>query len=332
MIRSSTRENRGTSDIRPTVAATAALSTKPAIAPKAAALFTSPYDPIMIGEHDRQESESEEQQAIRVLQAARHQFQGLSDIIDAPRPGSVLMLEREHTAREPIDLLVMAQRSRAVENLERLFAMMIDDENRRVLAYPFSGYSLIRASIEASSVGLWLIQSDVKKTRVLRALQLSYRHAADALHLAETIADVVTIREVKEQTDRILGRLNELKDTVAPLRQSTLGPPPKYTDILKSVSRRVAGPRSPYSINSPLVIWKISSAFLHGSDSLTRALSDMRQTADFDDGIATFEITPSLRMLASSAAICVDQLLFLDQRYTHLATHDHAGRETPPTA
>lgn len=290
---------------------------------------TPPYDPRMIGRHDRQESESEEQQAIRVLQIARLQFSSMAESLPSPRAGSMLMVEREHTAREPIDAMFVAQRVRSVENLERLFAMMIDDEGGRVLAYPFSGYSLIRAAIESSAVALWLIQPGRKQGRVMRALQRSYRHATDALKLAETIASDDVVREVREQTQRVIERLEELKNSLNALRQVELGPPPSHTDILKAVSDRPPGPNGKYALSSPLVVWKVSSAFIHGSDGVTRALSDIRQVAEFDGGVGTFEVTPSLRMLASSAAVCVELLRRADARYVELASHDYAGREVP---
>ena len=178
----------------------------------------------MIGSHDRQESESEEQQAIRVLQVARLQFSSIAESLPSPRPGSMLMVERQYTAREPIDAMFVAQRVCSVENLERLFAMMIDDEDSRVRAYPFSGYSLIRAAIESAAVALWLIQPGRKQARVMRALRRSYRHATDALQLAETIAPDDVLRELREQTRRVIERLEELKNSLNSLRQVELAP------------------------------------------------------------------------------------------------------------
>lgn len=126
---------------------------------------------------------------------------------------------------------------------------------------------------------------------------------------------------------KTIDRLNQLKDTVGPLRQVELGPPPRYTAILTAVSpKRRDSNRVGYEISSPLVVWKVSSAFLHGSEQVVRALSDVRQMDEFTDGVASFEITPSIQMLAVSIRTCVDLIAQLDERYIYLATHDYAGR------
>jgi len=281
----------------------------------------------MIGNHDRQETDEQMQPAIYAIQVARVRYRELTDQLLVPLAGSMLDVERAHTALESVDTLVMAHRARATDNLDRVFEMMIDDENERLLAYPFSLYSLIRTAVEAAATCVWLIQSSRKADRVLRALQLTYRNSHEALRFAELIKGAGGASPARKGHAKTIHRLNELKDTVGPLRQLKLGPPPRYTAILTAVSpksrdRTGAG----YEISSPLVVWKMSSAFLHGSSQVVRALSDIRQLDEFTGGVASFEITPSLQMLAVSIRTCVDLVAQLDERYVYLATHDYAGR------
>lgn len=113
----------------------------------------------MIGEHDRQESEQETAIATRLLQMLRDRLETVPETTPAPFVGSILHEERRYTARKPIDTLVASHRTRARENLDRVFSLMIDDANQRIVAYPYSIYPMIRASIESSATGLWLIQS-----------------------------------------------------------------------------------------------------------------------------------------------------------------------------
>lgn len=70
----------------------------------------------------------------------------------------------------------------------------------------------------------------------------------------------------------------------------------------------------------------MSSAFLDSSQQTVRALSDARQMDQFSDGIASFEITPNLQMLAVSIRTCVVLITKRDERYVHLATHVYANR------
>lgn len=280
----------------------------------------------MPGPHDRQETEAEEQAAIALMHAEHDRFTALAHDLPDPAPGSVLQLEQAHTAREPSYTMVISQRARATDNIARLFALSLDIPNAQVRAYPFSGYSLIRAAIESAAVGLWLIQSSRKQTRVLRALQRTRQHEYEAIQFIELIRPPDVVADAKNRHQRILDRLNELKDTVAPLRQRQIGPMPSYTEILKSVSTRDPQDRNLYDIHSPLIAWKISSAFIHGSETVIRALSDVRQLSQYVDGVAQFEVTPSLRLMAGLTSTCVTLLHELDRRYIELATHDPGGR------
>ena len=267
------------------------------------------------------------QPAIWVIQQAQITYRGLADQLDPPRSGSVLDMERVHTARESIDTLVMANRARARENLDRLFEMMIDEDNARLLAYPFSLYSLIRPAVEAAATAMWLIKSNKKKDRVLRALQLSYRSYREAVRFAELIKGKDGAAPAREGIARIVARLNQLKDTVGVLRQVELGSPPRNSAILTAISpKSPTGGRGGYSLSSPLVVWSVASAFLHGSEQVVRGLSDIRQVDEFTDGIASFEVTPSVQMLAISIKTCVELIVALDERYDYLALHDYAGR------
>lgn len=265
------------------------------------------------------------QLAIRAVQIARQRFLQLPQQLDAPLTGSMLHLERDHTKRGSTDTLVMGHRARAHENLERIFSMMIDEEGERLLAYPFSTYSLIRAAVEAAAVAMWLVKSSKKADRVLRALQVDFRDVNETLKLAELLKGKSEAKLARETTQRSIARLNELKDTVGPLRQVQLGNPPTYTAILTAVSPKPKGAKG-YDISSPLIVWKASSAFLHGSDQLIRAFSDIRQVNDFDEGVASFEITPSIQSIAVFVRTVVDLIAELDSRYVFLSTHDYAQR------
>lgn len=281
----------------------------------------------MIGTHDRQETDEQMQLAIRAIQSTRARYQELADQLPPPLSGSMLDAERAHTSRGPVDTLVMTHRARASENLDRVFEMMIDDDNARLLAYPFSLYSLIRTAVEAAATAMWLIKSSKKSDRVLRALQLAYRNSQEALRFAELIKGEDGAAPARKWTAKTIDRLEQLKDTVGPLRQVELGPPPRYTVILRAVSPKSRDSNGAgYEISSPLAVWSASSAFLHGSEQVVRALSDVRQMDEFTDGVASFEITPSIQMLAVSIKTCVELIAQLDERYVHLATRDYAGR------
>ena len=280
----------------------------------------------LLGEYDRLESDDDLNTALRVLHIAQRKFL-TREAVPAVAQGSILDEERRHTARNPIASLVLSQRARALDNIERLFDLMVDTEDGRVTAHPFAPYSLVRAVIEAAATGLWLIQTNRKADRVLRALQLEYRNTTERGRLIELFVPGADLVHEQQRAAQVVDRLNELKDTVPPLRQYALTGPPKYSAIVSAVSARDPdnGGRT-FMLNSPIMVWKSASAFIHGSDDVIRALSDVRQLHEFQSGIATFELTPSLRMLATNALVCVDLIIALEARFAFLASHDYGGR------
>lgn len=283
---------------------------------------------MVIGTHDRQESDEEMRVAVRNIQRIRDIYDELGDLPN-PAPGSVLELERRHTSLHPTDAAVADYRARARDNLDQLFATMMDQESGRLLARPYAQYSMIRAAIEAASMALWLVQSSKKPVRVLRCLQVSYRDVHDRYKLAALLAeDGPKLDAERDRRDKLLRRLDELKNTLDQLEHEKLRNPPQYTEIMQSVSGGAPKPGggSTYEVISPFVIWKLSSAFLHGSTHVTRVLSDIRQVTEFTGGLADFEMTPSLQILSASIGSCVFTLRDADARYAYLATHDHAGR------
>lgn len=265
--------------------------------------------------------------ATLLLQIAKRQLDALTSPAP-PRPGSILHEEGErHTTYEPIYTVVVQHRARATDNLERAFDLMFDAGSAQVLAYPYSLYSLIRTAIESAALALWVIDSEHKTVRVFRSLQLTYRDTNERYQFVKLVAPDAYIASERARQAKVIARLTELKDTVGALRQKPLKDPPKYTEILRAVSERtMRDDTSRYSLASPLVIWKISSAFIHGSGQLVQALSDFRQVTEFNSGIATFEVTPSLQMLAGALHATVDLVARADRRFTQLATHDYAGR------
>jgi hypothetical protein len=276
--------------------------------------------------HDRQESVEEMQTAMTIVNAARSKFQSLSEL-QAPLSGSMLANEARLASYQPAYIIAGSLRASATDNLERLFELMIDEERSQMNAYPYALYSLIRTSVEAAGTAMWAYAPGTKNARIFRSLQLTYRDVADQYEFAKNIATEESLTGARRAFDSTVSRLNQLKDMIGPLRQNTLSRPPKYTQILASSSSFTkVGSRKVYDLRSPLVIWKIASSFIHGSSHLTRNLSDVRQLAEFENGSASFEMTPSLRVLAISIQTCVDLLSDAVDRNAVLATHDYAGR------
>ncbi len=226
-----------------------------------------------MGSHDRRETEEAMEVATGLLLRARARFDTLKEPEEAMEV-SMLAAEIAATAFDPIGYQMARHRTRAVDALEMLMDSMHDRESGRMQARPMAMYALVRMSIEASAMALWTVQSSKKHDRIYRALQVAYANLIEYADFASVVgkeedaAPYIKFRD--DKTKRLIG----LKNEVGTLKQKELTKPPKLWRILTAVSPTVP-PGQPHGVDSPYVIWKMTSAFLHGSDHLTRDLGDL---------------------------------------------------------
>lgn len=267
------------------------------------------------------ETDDEMEAASAVFNLSEMRFKKLGDLPD-PTPGSMLAVENGHTARVPITSQVQMATARARDALEAFSDLTVTAGVLR----PFAHYSLIRQASEGVALARWLLRPDKKYKRVQRSLNLEFTHDQDARDFAATLTR--TDRNAASPAlDQTLARLNELKDTVSQLREMPLKRVPSWTNILVDISPPLGRTTSGHAPDSPVVVWKIASAFLHGSATTARMLSDLEQLTDFDEHrIASMELKPSWRVLAASYGTCVQMLYDLHERYEYLATHDYGKR------
>ena len=276
-----------------------------------------------IGAHDRQETEGEITQAAAIATKARASFYAIPTL-HKPFDGSRLAFEDAATAYDPISALVVSSAARASDCLRQFFGFVNPDEGQFVSS-PFAHYALLRPSIEAAATAVWLIQNEKRNERIIRALRLSWHHAGEASQLVQTLGGP------KDTGDKVRSRLTALRDQVPALRQLDLAKFPKYSAILSSITiPRPPGDKRP--IETPLFLWKLASAFIHGSGHLVRHLSDVRQVTEWSSGVASFEVTPSLRLQAVMAAAATEILVQASRRYLELATTDYASKPVPSPA
>lgn len=252
-------------------------------------------------------------------------FEELDDL-PGPLPGSMLSREDEHTARVPISSQVQMATARARDALEAFHDLTVAEVNPSAALRPFAHYALIRQACEGAALGHWLLRPGKKAKRVHRSLNLEFTHDHDAREFARTVSGQKR-NSASPELDRSIERLNQLKDTVSQLREMELKHIPSWTDILSDISPPIGRTTKVRQPNSPLVIWKVASAFLHGSSTTTRVLSDLQQISAFNERqIASMQITPSWRLLAASYGTCVNMLHVLYGRYHFLSTHDYESR------
>jgi len=287
-----------------------------------------PYDEAVsptYARYDRIEDDEELKATSAVFLVSVQRFQRLGEHPD-PLPGSMLSVDDGHTARVPISTQVQMASARARDALEAFHDLTVEEVNAAATLRPFAHYALIRMACEAAGLGRWLLRPEKKYKRVHRSLNLEFSHDQDAREFSATLTRQPRNAATPE-LDKFLDRLNELKNTVSQLREVELKRIPQWSDILVDISPPLGRTTGGHAPDSPFVVWKIASAFLHGSTATMRALSDLEQLTNFGPNrMATMQLSPSWRVLAASYGTCVQMLYDLYERYEHLATHDYSHR------
>lgn len=277
-----------------------------------------------IGHYDRAETPAEVRMATRRLLEVRDRLASLKAPA-SPLPGSMLAIEDQLTAREPLSALVTGARNRATDGLEMIFDAVVHDERESMWVRPIAPYALLRMSIEALGVGQWLVRHAHKSERVMRALRLSFEQEQDARDMARLLGDPRDRAGVETDFESAVARLNELKNAVGALKQRTLDGLPTYSQLLRSLSPPAQRGDS-VDVDSPFVVWKLCSGILHGNSNILRSASDLEQLGDWSNGSASFRMTAKWGLIASCLVVCERELAVLDKRVVELSTHNYAGR------
>lgn len=117
-----------------------------------------------------------EQAAFRYLNAMRPRIDSLSTRIrdlETPRPGSWLDVASEMSQPFECNQLVSAYLNVAVDHIQT--ALRVLEEPVPLLAT----YSLIRSALEASSIGLWILDADSSTLAASRTLQIYWNDLDD---------------------------------------------------------------------------------------------------------------------------------------------------------
>ncbi|GAB3030944.1 hypothetical protein GCM10027052_04170 [Parafrigoribacterium mesophilum] len=98
----------------------------------------------------------------------------------APRPGSVLASDDAVLGDYPASGLVQTCLASAVDCLDAVEALMVDEDGG-VRLYTFAQYPLLRSVIEASAQAIWLLRPDDQAVRIERNLRVrATEHLQDA--------------------------------------------------------------------------------------------------------------------------------------------------------
>lgn len=245
--------------------------------------------------------DDDELEGVRILE---WNLSKLNDIADrhnrvAVTPGGMLEREDEATRRDPFSYQIHHLVQSALEPLETLARLLA--EGLPML----SGYTLIRASIEASALGLWLLNGGTMDKRIFRSLQLTLDGKRDVESFMKSIGV-----EQSSTTADLLVSLTELKDARKSLRQKSLDRPfPSMTDVLIEVSRKHTA-----RTMRPLDIWKACSGIAHSNKAMNLVVLESRLLTTTANG-GEYHMTSSFLRTASFFTVARELLESLIASY-----------------
>ncbi|WHE36186.1 hypothetical protein [Microbacterium sp. BDGP8] len=247
----------------------------------------------------RRESPEQEHELQSALFASFAQIEALHAMWSGfeVRPGTALAGDDRATPYEPTSQWLGTFVGVAFDNLRTVKLVIQDAQTMPMSAH----FGLTRNALEAAGVGLWMIGSRARDTRVLRTLQLSYENRRDE-HGLNSVIQGSEARLTSD--DATVMRLRELCDARSGIKGRSLNPP--------SISERLRAAQEPagdYPF-SLLVSWKLTSGIAHGRRSAMYHLLDREVVATSETG-ATVWMTSSFGAAAGTCRIALQYLMRL---------------------
>lgn len=196
----------------------------------------------------------------------------------APQPGSVLASDDAALGDYPTSGLVQTCLASAVDCLDAIDVLMVDEEGG-VRLYTFAQYPLLRSVIEASAQVLWLLRPDDQAVRIERNLRVrATEHLQDA-----------------ELYKPFIGR-KPLPEVLTKFKNKQIG----YAEIVRDgvADADETGSRAEW-------VWRFVSGFTHSYTGRFRLHSIRVPMGTDAEGRGITAAMPSARMIATSLAMAI---------------------------
>lgn len=171
------------------------------------------------------------------------------------------------------------------------------------------GYTLIRTSIESSSLAIWLLAGGTTDKRVLSSLTLARQNAWDLESFAKKggVSSDTYLKSVQALLERD-------KNARGTLRQRSIQRLPKWSLIVETSS--VLVPRHPGA--TAIQVWKACSAVAHSNMALTHGLLE-RRAGTGPHGQPGFRFSSKLSTFAIFTQVALNHLKYAVGRFEEVA-------------
>lgn len=219
------------------------------------------------------ESEELRSAGVALLEECLVRIDNLRPRLEAIRvdPTSSLAEDDRWTTCDPISWQAIHSASAGLDHLG-----MLRRYTEQIGAPSMPGYTLIRTSIEASSLGIWLLSRDSKNSRAISSMRLAWLHVHDLDALKAAV-------DPSESTlDEDVRKIEACRAARSSLANRSLNRFPKWSDI---VSLSEAHSRRTHALGV-LQAWRIASAFTHSSKLAQQSFLQHQAIPQIDGSIS----------------------------------------------
>jgi len=182
-----------------------------------------------------------------------------------------------------------------------------------------AGYTLIRTSIEASSIALWLMGGGTKDKRIMNTLRLILDNRVDNEKFSKRMG-----KTDLQKNERVRRRLNAVKDARPSLRKSTIQPMPTATSIIEGAQKHVKK-RAEYT---GIQTWIACSGIAHANYGTSLMLLERKQVGLGAPSSGTFHMTSSVSVLSLMFEVAID---FIEASRLIYETRSRSQRAATPS-
>lgn len=271
---------------------------------------------------DTRETPDEERLGLWALGQARQRFAPTFeswDSIPRPAPSSSLAAVDALLPYEPFSYQLRGLISTSLDNVRSAFLYIEKTGEIPMLAL----YSMIRAAVEASSYGIWMLSAGQKNKQAFLSLRLTYANNESLDGLAKVFT---SSGDPAPDLSRVRKRLLELQQAINNYRSHDITQTPTTTNVVMEADRSLAQKRT---LLTGLQVWKSCSGIAHGNSAITRTVLEHAPTGEEDDLGITMMLTSRVTVLAVFLLVAVENLEQLLSLYATSAAPANAGLRRP---
>lgn len=249
-------------------------------------------------EFDSGEGQEGELSGLALIKKASAKFDSVFtawSLLQRPKPASRLAAVDILTPYQPVSSQIQSFGTVAVDNLRATFLYVEKTNDIPMTAL----YSMIRAAVESTSYGLWMLSAGKNDKLAFLSLRLAYENNEDLGSLGKTF-----VSESDEEKGNVRKRLIELQQAIPSYRSKDLKQRATTTDVVSNADKAV-GTRAYFT---GLQVWKSCSGLAHSNLAVMHMLLERTFTGESTSTSGMYVLTSRITFVAGFLYTAVENL------------------------